>query len=513
MTSRAEHSDSPVIRVQGVSKAFNSTQALADVGLEVGSGEIHGLMGGNGSGKSTLMKILAGVYAADAGTLEIGGEAYDLRTFTPSDAKRCRLHMVHQHRTTFSTMTVAENLAIGRGFPTAPGGRIRWRANRRRAAALIERFGIHARPDDVIGELRPAAQTMVEIARALQDQEGVSDGILALDEPTAALPPREVEVLIDALRRYAAEGQAVLFVSHRLDEVMDLCHQVTVLRDGRKVGTASVDKLTRDGLVEMMIGRLVDAAPPELVRQDDRVPVLEARGLQGGAVKEVDCVVHAGEIVGIAGLAGSGRSTLLRLLFGAQRLDAGTIAMDGKAVHIKSPVDAVRAGIALVPEDRASDAAFPDLPVIDNFTLIDTPRFTRLGRVRRSVERTAAAASISRFGVKTSSPGASMRELSGGNQQKVSLGRWLTRAPRLLLLDEPTQGVDVGARADLWKLVAEAAAAGAAVLMVSSDLEELSHLSQRILVMRAGRLVGELEGQAVERDQINRALHALQVAA
>lgn len=513
MNSREEHSDQIVVRVEGVSRAFNNTQALDGVDLEVKRGEIHGLMGGNGSGKSTLMKILAGVYAADEGTLEIRGGSYDLRQFSPTDSRRCGLHMVHQHRTTFTTMTVAENLAIGRGFPTGAAGRIRWRANRKRAAELIERFGIHARPDDLVGELRPAAQTMVEIARALQDQEGASDGVLALDEPTAALPPHEVEVLLDALRHYAAEGQAVLFVSHRLDEVMDLCHRVTVLRDGRKVGTASLDNLSRDGLVEMMIGRLVDAPPPAVARRDDRVPVVEATDLTGGAVRDISCVVRAGEIVGVAGLAGSGRSTLLRLLFGAQRLESGSIAIDGKPVVVKSPVDAVKAGVALVPEDRAKDAAFADLPVIDNFTLVDTPRFTRFGRVRRSVERTAAAAAVARFTVKTSSTSASMRELSGGNQQKVSIGRWLTRAPRLLLLDEPTQGVDVGARADLWALIAEAAQGGAAVLVVSSDLEELTHLSQRILVLRSGRLVGELEGQAVEPGQVNRALHALEVAA
>jgi ribose transport system ATP-binding protein len=410
-------------------------------------------------------------------------------------------------------MTVAENLAIGRGFQTGPGGRIQWRANRRRAAQLIERFGIAARPDDVVGELRPAAQTMVEIARALQDQEGTEEGILALDEPTAALPPREVELLLDALRRYAAEGQSVLFVSHRLDEVMDLCHRVTVLRDGRKVGTAEIEGLTRDRLVELMIGRLVEAPPPAVAPRDDRAPVLAARGLTGGPVRNVDCVVRAGEIVGVAGLAGSGRSTLLRLLFGAQRLESGTISIEGKPARLRSPVDAVRAGIALVPEDRARDAVFGELSVVDNFTLVDTPRFTHLGRVRRSVERAAATAAAGRFTVRAATPNVPMRELSGGNQQKVSLGRWLTRSPRLLLLDEPTQGVDVGARADLWELVAEAARAGAGVLMVSSDLEELTHLSQRVLVMRAGRLAGELTGQAVERDQINRALHGLQVAA
>lgn len=518
MTDRSGAAATPaadvVLRVRDVSKSFPGTRALDGAGIEARAGETLALMGGNGSGKSTMMKILAGVYSADSGELEIRGQRHDLRHFSPSQAQQCGLHMVHQHRTTFNDLTVMENLAIGRGFQTA-GTRIRWSAARRRAQELIDRFGIQARPDDAVGDLRPAAQTMLEIARALQDQEGASDGILALDEPTAALPPHEVEVLLSALKRYVAAGQAVLFVSHRLDEVMEIADRVTVLRDGRVVGTRAAADLTRDGLVEMMVGRVVVPPAPSAAStvEDDREPVVRVRGLVGGAVRGVDCELRAGEIVGVAGLAGSGRSTLLRLLFGAQRAEAGTIELTGAPLRAKAPVDAIAAGVALVPEDRARDAVFPDLAIIDNFTLPSTRAYTRLGWVRRAAERAATAIAIREFFVRAASPAVEISSLSGGNQQKVSIARWLSRRPRLLLLDEPTQGVDVGARAELWELIGQAARDGTAILLVSSDLEELIHLSQRIVVMRAGRIVGALDADSISSERVNHMLHELQVAA
>jgi len=518
MTDRSEPAASPagdvVLRVSDVTKSFPGTRALDGVSIEARAGETLALMGGNGSGKSTMMKILAGAYAADSGTLDVGGRQYDLRHFSPSQAQRCGLHMVHQHRTTFNELTVLENLSIGHGFQTT-GTRIRWGAARRRAQELIDRFGIQARPDDMVGDLRPAAQTMLEIARALQDQEGASDGVLALDEPTAALPPHEVEVLLDALKRYVAAGQAVLFVSHRLDEVMEISDRVTVLRDGRLVGTRAAAELTRDGLVEMMVGRTVVPPAPSAAAtvRDERAPVLRASGLVGGAVRGVDCEVRAGEIVGVAGLAGSGRSTLLRLLFGAQQPEAGTVEVGGRALAARAPADAIAAGVALVPEDRGRDAVFPDLPIVDNFTLPSTARYTRFGWVRRAAERAATAVAIREFFVRAASPTVEIASLSGGNQQKVSIARWLTRRPRLLLLDEPTQGVDVGARAELWELIGKAAREGAAILLVSSDLEELTHLSQRIVVMRGGRIVGALDAESISSERVNHMLHELQVAA
>jgi ribose transport system ATP-binding protein len=501
------------MEVRGLSKSFNGIYALNDVSLEIRSGEIQSIVGGNGSGKSTLIKSLAGVQAADEGTLIVGDETFDLRQFTAGLARRSGVHVVHQHRTTFGPMTVAENLSIGRGFETGRAGGIRWRKTKDRAAELIERFGIRATPDTLVSELGPASETMLEIARALQDQDGSHDGVLLLDEPTAALPAHEVDLLLDALRGYAAQGQAVVFISHRLDEVMSISERVTVIRDGRVTGHLLREGLSRDAIVEAMVGHLavserVDVAPPA-----DAPIVLAATGLSGGSVSSADLMLREGEIVGIAGLAGSGRSTLLRLLFGAQASTAGRVTIDGRTLNTSDPARTISAGVAMVPEDRANDGVFADLSVVDNFSIAHLGRFTRLGRVSASMERSATQAAITRFLVKAASPLMPIRALSGGNQQKIVIARWLVENPRVLLLDEPTQGVDVGARAELWQIIQTSAAEGLSVLLVSSDVEELTHLSTRILVMREGAIIAELQGPGLTEDDVNAALHALDVAA
>ncbi len=506
--------DPPVVMaVTSVSKSFNGIYALQDVSVDLRAGEIHAIMGGNGSGKSTLIKALAGVQPADEGTLEVEGQSYDLRQFTPALARRSGVHVVHQHRTTFGPMTVAENLSIGRGFETARWGQISWRRTKRRADELIERFGIRATPDTLVSDLGPADETMLEIARALQDQDARSEGVLLLDEPTAALPAHEVEVLLTALRGYASRGQAVVFISHRLDEVVDVSDRITVLRDGSVTGRLHGTEIRRDAIVEAMVGRIAASVRTESTPTTSGPVVLEAAGLAGGSLQGADLVVRAGEVVGIAGLAGSGRSTLLRLLFGAQRRSAGTVTLDGAVLDTSDPARTIAAGLALVPEDRAKDAAFGDMTLVENFSIAHLGRFTRFGRVSRSRERAGAQAAITRFLVKAASPVMPLRALSGGNQQKVMIARWLVESPRVLLLDEPTQGVDVGARAELWQIIQEAAADGLAVVLVSSDLEELTHLSTRILVMRDGAIVAELVGPGLTNDDVNGALHSLDVAA
>ena len=502
------------LEVRNLRKSYGATRALRGVDLEVRQGEIMALVGGNGSGKSTLVKSLAGVEDPDEGILRIGGEEYDLTSFSPADSRACGLYMVHQHRTTFNDLTVTENLSIGRGFETAAGGTIRWRAARKRAQRLIEEFGIGCSPDSLLGDLRPSAQTMVEIARALQDRSGMGDGVLVLDEPTASLPPQEVDFLLEALQRFAAEGQAVMFISHRLDEVFQIADQVTALRDGTMVGRHPVDALDRDGLIELIAGKAVELTTSAAPVAPSAPPALEVRELRGGSLKRASFEIRPGEIVGVAGLAGSGRSTLLRMLFGAQRPDHVDMELQGEPYRPARPSDAMNRGVAFVPEDRPKDAVFPDMSIAENLSIGHMKNFKRGALVDSAAERTASRNAIVEFGIKTDSERKLVSQLSGGNAQKVSVARWLLEdPPKLLLLDEPSQGVDVGARSEIWEIIRGAATRGAAILVVSSDLEELVYLSQRILIMRDGALAGSIISAGQSPETINHKLHSMEVGA
>ncbi len=492
---------SPVLRAEGASKAFGATQALDDVSLELAQGSVHALLGGNGSGKSTLIKLIAGVEAADAGRLEIRGERHELAAMTPARAREAGLHFVHQQRAVFPHLSVTENLAIGRGCDTCAGGRIEWRRGRRRAAAVLERFQIAARPEQELGGLGPATQTMIAIARALQDQDGAADGVLLLDEPTASLPAPEAKLLLDALRRYADAGQAIVYVTHRLEEVFAIADRATLLRDGRVVDTVEPPQLDHDGLVELMMGRTVEQIE-RLRGRPEGAAILSARGLAAGPLAPLDLDLRAGEIVGVAGLIGSGRSTLLKALFGVRPLESGEIRIDGEPRRIGSPSAAMAAGLAYVPEDRQADAAFPGLSVGENLSLTVIPDYWHRGVLNRRRERRDALGLFEGFLITAESDRAPLRSLSGGNQQKVVLARWLRRRPRVLLLDEPTQGVDVGARAEIYELVHAAVAGGAAALVASSDFEELARICDRVLVLRKGALAAELRGADLDAERI-----------
>jgi ribose transport system ATP-binding protein len=490
-----------------VSKAFGATRALDDVSLELKKGSVHALLGGNGSGKSTLIKLIAGVEPADAGELEIRGERHDLRSMTPARARDAGLHFVHQQRSTFPALTVTENLAIGRGFDTGVGGRIEWRQARRRAAAVLERFQVDAHPDQRLAELSPATQTMVAIARALQDQDAAAEGVLLLDEPTASLPVPEVTLLLDALRRYAAAGQAIVYVTHRLDEVFAVADRATLLRDGRVVGSVEPSSLEHEALVELMMGRTVEQIE-RLRRRPEGRTILSVHGLHAGSLAALDLDVREGEIVGVGGLIGSGRSTLLQALFGVRPLQAGEVRIDGEARRIDTPHDAMAAGLAYVPEDRQRDAAFPDLSVSENLSLTVLPNYWHRGMLSRRRECRDTLGLFDSFLITAESDAAPLRSLSGGNQQKVVLARWLRREPRILLLDEPTQGVDVGARAEIYELVHRAVADGAAALVASSDFEELARVCDRVIVLRKGEVVAELSGDRLDADRIARLANA-----
>jgi len=472
------------------------------VDLSVRRGEVHALLGGNGSGKSTLIKLLAGVYHADpGGTLEVQGVSADASAWSPAVARGAGLHFVHQDPAVFGALTVTENLAIGHGFQTR-GGRIDWRASRRRTAEVLARFSLDMHPDTPVGSLRPADRTMVAIARALQDQEGEHTGVLVLDEPTAALPASEVDVLLDALRRYAAEGQTIVYVSHRLPEVLRLADRITVLRDGAVVATREARGLTESALVELIVGRALDRVFPSMPAVETDDAVLTVRGLTAGPLTGVDLDLRRGEVLGIAGLLGSGRTELLRALFGDLPVRAGNVQLAGRPYAPARPAQAMAAGVAMVPEDRGADAMFAGMSVRENLSAAVVARYWSGARLQHGRERTDAQELVGRFGVRPATDLPPAGTLSGGNQQKLVLARWLRRTPTVLLLDEPTQGVDVNARADIYAQVRAAVQAGTSVLLVTSDFEELAHVADRVLVLREGRITAEVRGAELDAHRL-----------
>lgn len=493
------------LRIRDLSKSFGQTRALDAVSFDVRAGAVHGLMGGNGSGKSTLIKALAGVQMAEpGGTFEFLGTRVGSDHMTPELARSLGLRFVHQNPAVFPSMSVAENIAIGASFPTR-AGRIRWQALRRHTQALLDRFEISARADDMVGDLRQAEQTMIAIARALQDAEENAVSALVLDEPTASLPDHEVDILLDAVRRFAAAGHTIVYVSHRLDEVIQLTDDVTILRDGRHVVTRPTEGLSESGLIELIVGHSLEksyASAQATTPAPQGTPRLEVRNLSGGPLRDVSFDVARGEVLGIAGLLGSGRTELLRMLFGDLPRDGGTVALDGTAVAFAEVREGMKAGVALVPEDRNREGVFQGLSVRHNLSIAGLDRFTRMGRIDGARERREAKRSIADYRIKTADDSALISSLSGGNQQKVVMARWLRRAPRLLLLDEPTQGVDVGAREDLYAAIRASLDGGMSVIAVSSDFDELAQICDRVIVLREGRITEELRGAEITRKQM-----------
>lgn len=483
--------------IENVSKAFGATRALHEVSFAVERGAIHALLGGNGSGKSTLVKILAGVYQAEpGGTIEVCGDRIDAERTSPEWARSVGLHFVHQNLGTFPDLSVAENFALGDTYGSRSLGRVRWRNLHRDVRAVLDRFEVPVSTRKVMRQLRPAEQTMVAIARALRFEEDGERGVLVLDEPTASLPADEVEILEQAINGYSRRGHTVVLVSHRLDEVLRMCTHATFLRDGVHVETGSLEGADERSLIRRIAGS--DTAVVEkLSAAQTGEPRLRVSNLTVAGVRDVSFEVAPGEVLGVSGLLGAGRSTLLKALYGALPVAAGTIELDGAPVTLDHPGDAVANGIAYVPEDRAADGVFLDRSVSDNLAIPDLERYWRTWRLGAGAERRAARGVIDRYGIVVASETAPISSMSGGNQQKAVLARWTELGPRLLLLDEPTQGVDVGARAAIHALIRSNAAAGMSVVIVSSDARELVEVCDRVIGMVKGRVTGQLAGAAL----------------
>lgn len=498
----------PALAVRDLSKAFGATQALDDVSFAVRNAEIHAVLGENGSGKSTLVKILAGVCRADAGNIVINGREVAGGEVTPAIAQELGLRFVHQSPTVFPTMTVAENMALGTEFPTRVG-RIRWRELRRTTRVLLERYGIGATPDMPLGELRSADQTMVAIARALRDSDESNDLVLVLDEPTAALPEQEVELLLGTLRHCSEIGQTIIYVSHRIEEVLSVADSVTVLRDGQHVVTRTSEGLTESELVTHIIGRQLNAMFPAGAPAPAGAVALEVSHLTGGPLRDVSFVARRGEIVGIAGLLGTGRTELLRMIFGAYPREAGEVRLDGQLVDVASPRAAMAMGIGYVPEDRHQDAAYATMTVRENISIGRLSHYWQHLRFRHGKERDDSREYIRQFSIRASSDKEPLSSLSGGNQQKVVLARWMSLNPTLLLLDEPTQGIDIGARADIYQFIRQAVNGGMTALLVSSDFEELARVADRVLILGRGRVRAELPAADLDRTRITELVYSM----
>lgn len=506
MTGQRDAS-APVLRVRGMSKRFAGVTALDAVDLDLLPGEVHALVGENGAGKSTLVKLLTGVYRPSGGDMYLDGRP---TTFpTPAAAQRLGVVAVHQEIHLLPHRTVAENLFIG--WEPQRLGRIDWRRMHTDTIALLSGLFIDLDPRAVVGELRTAQQQLVSIAR------GVSLGarVLVLDEPTSALAEREVAFLFNLIGVLQKRGTAVLYISHRLDELYAICRRVTILRDGRLVATRLLDGLDRLELICLMLGKSREAlvkdarkasGPSPAVRA---APMLRVRQLsRGQRLLDVSTEVREGEVVGLAGLLGSGRTETARAIAGIDPPTSGNMTLNDAPFAPGSPRDAIAAGVAFLPEDRKAEGIIADLSVRENLTMAVLPSLTRFGFVDRARQDRLVAEYARRLGIKMTSGDQRIGDLSGGNQQKVLLARWLCTNPDLLILDEPTRGIDVGARGAIQALVQELAVAGLSVLLISSDLEELAAGCSRVVVLRDGRSVAEISGEALSGNAIVHAMAA-----
>ena len=474
----------PLLAMRGIVKSFPGVQALRGVNLTLAAGEVLALLGENGAGKSTLMKVLGGAQVAEEGAIEIEGGAATLKT--PLDSRRAGIAVIYQEFNLIPGLTAVENIFLGK--ETTLGGFIERKKERQRAVALFQRLGAEIDPDVPCRNLTTAQQQLVEIAKAL----AFDARIFVMDEPSAALTSHEVTRLFAIIRELKSQAMGIIYISHRLDEVFTIADRVSILRDGRNVGERPVAQISRNEMIEMMVGReLNDEFPAR--KSNLGKPRLEVSGLRRGtAVRDVSLSVRSGEIVGLAGLVGAGRTETVRLIFGADAREAGDIRLDGNLLAIRSPREAINAGIGLLTEDRKLQGLVLSHSVRDNFALPNLDRLSRRGFVQSQAEREELGNYVKILGIRIPHQDQPAIHLSGGNQQKVVLAKWLARNCEVLIFDEPTRGIDAGAKYEIYLLMNDLAARGKAVIMISSELPELIGMADRILVMHDGRITGEI---------------------
>lgn len=488
--------ETPLLKAENITKSFAAVCALKDASFDLRSGEVHALVGENGAGKSTLIKIITGAVLPDSGEISINGES--VHENSPALSKARGIAAIYQQPALFPELTVAENMSIGHDRASL-FGRVDWKARRRKAKELLDRIGARIDPETIASELSMPQQQLVEIARAL----GAQAKILIFDEPTASLSSEDAENLFHVIRELRSQGVGMIYISHRLEELSTIADRVTVLRDGQTIETRAMEGTSREELIRLMVGRDLSAVfPKREVNIAETVFELKNFGCRSAGIRGVNLEVRAGEIVGVAGLVGAGRTELAKTIFGLYAPDEGEILLRGKSITIGHPCEAIDYGIAYLPEDRRRHGVVPDFPISSNITLASLKKLSSIAGLDFAKERQIAADYTRRLGVKTPAIYSPVSTLSGGNQQKVALSRWLMTQPTVLILDEPSQGIDVGAKAEIHELMMELAEQGVAILMISSELPEVLGMSDRIAVMCTGTIAKVLHRTEATQDKI-----------
>ncbi len=486
----------PMLQVIGVSKRYGGVQALRDVQLDVRPGEVHALVGENGAGKTTLINILGGIVPRDSGRVIFRGKEVVFET--PAESQRAGIAIIHQELATIPALSVMENVYMGR--MEARGGWINWRSMEAATRKVTDLVGLDVSPRTTVSSLTISQRQLVEIAKAL----AADARLIIMDEPNSSLTERETERLFDVIALLKQQGVAVIYVSHRIEEVLRIADRITAFRDGRYVGTIDRAEASVNKIISMMVGREL-ASAARRSSTNIGAPLLEVRNLSRRGkpnLQNISFTLHRGEILGFAGLVGAGRSETARAIFGADRFEAGEILLDGRPVRFRSPKEAVAQGIGMVPEERKRQALFMNMSVLYNIGLASLPARSPGGIVRHAGQRQLAQEFVQKLSIKLSSIDAPVKSLSGGNQQKTVLARWLATKPKVLILDEPTHGVDVGAKAEIYQLMRQLAEEGIGIILISSELPEILNMSDRIVVMHEGRITGILDGQGATEDQV-----------
>lgn len=482
------------ISMSGINKTFGKAQVLTDAKFDLRDGEVHALMGENGAGKSTLMKILTGVYKRDAGTILVDDKEVDFHH--PREAERCGIIFIHQELNVLRDLTVEENIFLGKEITKR--GILDKKKMREETEEVLNSLSIYIDPNETLSHLSIGKQQMVEIAKALHNDVKV----LIMDEPTSALTLQETEILFNIVRNLKKKGVSVVYISHRMEEIFKICDRVTVLRDGKYVDTKNITDTNMDDLVRMMIGRDIGDRYPKRDSVKGKEILRAEHLIMKKFVKDVSFAVHEGEILGVAGLVGAGRSKTMHAIYGSMKRDKGDIYIDGKKVDIKNPRDAIKNGIAFITEDRKTEGLLLPFSIKQNISVANLPKISKKKVINKKYEKELSKKEVKDFNIKTTSIDQSVDALSGGNQQKVVFAKWVATDPKILILDEPTRGVDIGAKKEIYDIMNELSKKGVAIIMISSELPEVIGMSDRVMVMHEGKNVGIIEGSDINEETI-----------
>jgi len=485
-----------MIEMTGISKSFDGNTVLNNVEFSVKKGEIHALMGENGAGKSTLMKILTGIYARDTGEVKVRGKLVDFKN--PKEAEHAGIAVIHQELNILPDLTVAENLFLGNEKTFGKSGILKTKEMNKKAKLILGELGLNVDVKTVARELSVGKQQIIEIAKAMSSNAEV----IVMDEPTAALTEREIVSLFETIRALQSNGVSFVYISHRMEEIFALCDRITILRDGNYVGVKEIKETSFDEIVQMMVGRELGERFPERNATIGEVKLTASGLTRNGHFEDISFELRKGEVLGIAGLMGAGRTEVAQSLFGYKKLQKGTISLNGKPVKISSPLQAKKLGFGYVTEDRKLEGLIVDFSVKDNLSLTNFNKVSSNGIIKANEEKVLYETMVKRLGVRTSGPNQAVKSLSGGNQQKVVIAKWLGIEPNVLILDEPTRGVDVGAKKEIYSIINELAEKGVAILMISSELPEIIGMADRVLVMHEGTLTAELQKDEMTQERI-----------